>query len=86
MVVGTVEAGPLADKIAAKYRVKRQDTWANGERSVFDFDGCEAWVVEPPVGVKPLPGMPWTWTMQWFNAYLPRTAVPRLALFFITTI
>ncbi len=78
MAVGTVEAGPLADKIAAKYRVKRQDTWANGERIVFDFDGCEAWVVEPPAGVKPLPGMPWTWTMQWFNAFLPRTAVPRL--------
>ena len=80
MAVGTVEAGPLADKIAAKYRVKRQDTWANGERIVFDFDGCEAWVVEPPAGVKPLPGMPWTWTMQWFNAFLPRTAVPRLIM------
>ena len=74
--VVSAEAGHLADKVAAKYTVKKQDVWAGGDRTVFDFDGCEAWIVEPKGGE--LPGRPWTWTMQWFNAFLPRTAVPRM--------
>ena len=41
-------AGSLTDKIAAKYKVKKTDVWYGGERTVFDFNGYDAWVVEPP--------------------------------------
>jgi len=71
-------AGSLTDKIAAKYTVKSTDVWYGGERTVFDFKGYDAWVVEPPKGVEALPGRPWTWTMQWRTAFVPRTSVPRL--------
>lgn len=71
-------AGSLTDKIAAKYTVKSTDVWYGGERTVFDFKGYDAWVVEPPKGVDMLPGRPWTWTMQWRTAFVPRTSVPRL--------
>ena len=71
-------AGSLTDKIAARYTVKKTDVWYGGERTVFDFNGYDAWVVEPPKGVEALPGRPWTWTMQWRTAFVPRTSVPRL--------
>ena len=75
-VTAVAEAGQLSDRIAAKYTVKKRDVWAGGERTVFDFNGHEAWVVEPKG--EALAGRPWTWTMQWWNAFLPRTAVPRM--------
>ena len=71
-------AGGLTDRIAAKYAVKGVDAWYGGQRTVFDFKGYDAWVVEPPNGVEALPGRPWTWTMQWRTAFVPRTSVPRL--------
>ncbi len=77
-VAGSVFADSLADKIAACHKVKSTDVWFGGRRTVFDFEGYDAWVVEPPVGVKPLAGNPWTWTMQWRTAFVERTGVPRL--------
>ena len=71
-------SGALTDKIAAKYKVTKTDEWFGGRRTVFDFEGCEAWVVEPPAKTPPAKGMPWTWTMQWKTAFVPRTGVPRL--------
>ena len=44
-------AGGLTDRIAAKFKVKATDTWFGGKRTIFDFNGYDAWVVEPPVGV-----------------------------------
>ena len=71
-------SGDLTAKIAAKCPVTGTDEWYGCRRTVFRFDGHEAWVVEPPVGVKVAEGSPWTWTMQWATAYVPRTSVPRL--------
>ena len=68
----------LGQKIGASHKVIRQDVWYGGLRTVFDFEGYEAWVVEPPEGVAPAKGMPWTWTMQWKTAFVPRTGVPEL--------
>lgn len=76
LVAGVADAGSLTERIARKYAVKATDTWCGGNRTVFDFQGHEAWVVEP-AGVA-LSGKPWTWTMQWWGAFVPRTAVPRL--------
>ena len=71
-------AGDLTERIAAKYKVTKTDEWFGGRRTVFDFEGHDAWVVEPPADVKPAAGMPWTWTLQWRTAFVPRTGVPRL--------
>ena len=76
--VGRALVTPLADVISRRYRVVRQDAWYGGRRTVFDFEGYEAWVVEPPEGVAPAEGKPWTWTMQWKTAFVPRTGVPEL--------
>ena len=63
----------LAEKISAKKQVLRRDTWYGYRRTVFDFEGHEAWVVSPKC--EPAAGLPWTWTMQWAEAYVDRTGV-----------
>ena len=65
--------GDVAQKIAATKKVLRRDTWYGYRRTVFDFDGHEAWVVSPKC--EPAAGLPWTWTMQWAEAYVDRTGV-----------
>ena len=67
----------LTAKIAAKHKVARTDSFYGFDRTVFDFDGYEAWVVEPKAGTA-REGRPWTWTMQWATAFVPRTGVPQL--------
>ena len=68
----------LASKIAEKWPIVRTDEWQGGRRTVFTFKGREAWVVEPCPGAATANGRPWTWTMQWATAFVPRTGVPRL--------
>lgn len=65
----------LTAKIAEDYEIVRTDTFAGGKRTVFTFEGCEAWVVEP---IAAAAGRPWTWTMQWASAFVPRTPVSKL--------
>ena len=75
---GMASAAPvLTEKIAARHKVTRTDNWYGFDRTVFDFDGYEAWVVEPKAGTE-RKGRPWTWTMQWATAFVPRTGVPKL--------
>lgn len=76
--IGRKVVTPLSRKVARHHEVIRQDAWYGGRRTVFDFHGHEAWIVEPPEGVTPLEGRPWTWTMQWKTAFVPRTGVPEL--------
>ena len=80
LAIGDAIAGefPLTLKIAGKHKILGTDDWYGARRTVFDFEGYEAWVVEPPEGVKVAEGRPWTWTMQWATAYVERTSVPRL--------
>ena len=63
----------VAQRIAATKKVLRSDTWYGYKRTVFDFEGHEAWVVSPKC--EPAAGQPWTWTMQWAEAYVDRTGV-----------
>ena len=65
--------GDVAQKIAATKKVLRSDTWYGYSRTVFDFEGHEAWIVSPKC--EPAAGLPWTWTMQWAEAYVDRTGV-----------
>ena len=64
---------PLLDKIAETCKIVRQDVWYGYPRVVFEFEGHQAWIVEPK-GVW-RNGHPWTWTMQWAEAYVERTGV-----------
>ena len=73
-----LEAGALTEKIAKDCKVIGTDTFAGGERTRFRFEGYEAWVVEPPASVAVADGHPWTWTMQWATAFVPRTPVSKL--------
>lgn len=77
-VTGFAYAGRLTERISRRYAVKSTDVWYGGERTVFDFDGYDAWVVEPPAKKPIANDKPWTWTMQWRDAFVPRTGVPRL--------
>ena len=65
--------GGVAQKIAATKKVLRSDIWYGYKRTVFDFEGHEAWIVSP--SCEPAAGLPWTWTMQWAEAYVDRTGV-----------
>ena len=51
------------------------DTWRGYKRHVFKVDGCTAWVVEPK---EAAPGRPWTWCMEFPDAFTERTGVPQL--------
>ena len=66
----------LRAKIARAHRIVGEDMWYGCRRTKFDFEGHVAWVVEP--SVAPASGMPWTWTMQWAEAFVDRTGVPAL--------
>lgn len=75
-----VSAQSLKDKIASRYEVTGEDQWFGFHRILFDFEGHPAWVVEPPQGVTadaagPAGARPWTWTVQWADAYVDRTGV-----------
>jgi len=63
-------------KIAKRHSILSEDIWYGFRRIKFDFQGLVAWIVEP--SCAPLPGNPWTWTMQWAEAFVDRTGVPDL--------
>jgi len=66
----------LHAKIAKAFKIVGEDMWYGHRRTKFDFYGHTGWVVEP--SVSPRKDRAWTWTMQWAEAYVPRTAVPDL--------
>ena len=51
------------------------DTWNGFTRHTFTVDGCTAWVVEPK---QALPGKPWSWCMEFPDAFTERCAAPAL--------
>ena len=67
------EGTSLRKRIAAKHKITGEDMWYGYCRTKFDFDGHAAWIVEPLT--FPSEGTPWTWTMQWAEAYVDRTGV-----------
>ncbi len=63
----------LRAKIARTYKITAEDIWYGYRRTKFDFNGREAWIVEP--STYPAEGTPWTWTIQWAEAFVDRTGV-----------
>lgn len=66
----------LKEIISGYHTITSEDIWYGFHRIKFDFDGYEAWVVEPES--VPAEGVPWTWTVQWSEAFVDRTGVPDL--------
>ena len=69
-------ATAIGGRIAAKHKILKEDVWHGFPRTVFDFNGHTAWVVSPKVAAAE--GRPWTWTMQWADAFVERTGVTDL--------
>ena len=51
------------------------DTWHGFKRHHFKVNGCAAWVVEPK---QALPGHPWSWCLEFPDAFTDRCAAPAL--------
>ena len=49
--------------------------WYGYKRHNFTVAGCNAFIVEPP---NPAPGLPWSWCLQWAEAFVPRTPALKL--------
>ena len=54
---------------------ERVDRWHGYKRHLITIDGCAAWVVEPK---QALPGNPWSWCLEFPDAFTARTGVPEL--------
>lgn len=68
----------LADGPAARpgsWPEAQVDAWRGFRRIRFAVEGRTAWVVEPK---EPAPGRPWTWCMEFPDAFTERTGVPAL--------
>ena len=70
------DVAEIRAKVEQGHRVIAVDKFHGFDRVVFDFDGYEAWVVCPLGETRE--GTPWTWTMQWAKAFVPRTNVPQM--------
>ena len=49
--------------------------WYGYKRHNFELDGRKGFIVEPP---HPAPGLPWSWCLQWAEAFVPRTPALQL--------
>lgn len=63
------------DSASVSWPGEKLDVWNGFTRHRFIVDGCEAWVVEPK---NPLPGKPWSWCMEFPDAFVDRCAAPQL--------
>jgi pimeloyl-ACP methyl ester carboxylesterase len=64
---------PLVNQAAEP--ADKTDSWHGCTRHHFMVDGCKAWLVEPK---NPLPGKPWSWCMEFPDAFADRCAAPAL--------
>lgn len=60
---------------ASPWPAAEVDQWRGFRRLRFNVAGCQAWVVEPN---RPAPGKPWTWCMEFPDAFTERTGVTNL--------
>ena len=54
---------------------EKVDSWHGFRRHNITVDGCAAWIVEPK---QPAAGNPWTWCMEFPDAFTERTGVLQL--------
>lgn len=70
----TAESAGSASE-SPKWPEAKTDVWRGFTRYRFPVAGGMAWVVEPK---KAAPGQPWTWCMEFPDAFTERTGVPTL--------
>ncbi len=58
-----------------RWENETRDAWHGYPRHVFKINGLTAWVVEPK---QPLPGNPWSWCLEFPEAFTDRCAAPAL--------
>ncbi len=73
--VSTVGNGLAAADPALSWPGEALDTWHGFTRHTITIDGCTAWVVEPK---QALPGNPWSWCLEFPDAFTDRCAAPAL--------
>ena len=66
---------PAAEAPALTFPGETIDQWHGFTRHKFQVAGCGAWVVEPK---SALPGKPWSWCMEFPDAFTDRCAAPQL--------
>lgn len=71
---GCAEKGKNASSAVA-YPEGEQTEWYGFKRHNFELDGHRGFIVEPP---NPAPGLPWSWCLQWAEAFVPRTPALKL--------
>ena len=69
------QAPPQAPSEKLVFAGESLDQWHGYTRHRIVVDGCPAWVVEPK---SALPGKPWSWCMEFPEAFTERCAAPQL--------
>jgi len=75
LLCASVFAEAPATPVALTFPGETIDQWHGFTRHKFQVDGCAAWVVEPKTA---LPGQPWSWCMEFPDAFTNRCAAPQL--------
>ena len=79
MPANAEDAKPAAPAVTAPAALswpgESVDSWHGYARHLITIDGCTAWVIEPK---HARPGNPWTWCMEFPDAFTDRTGVPQL--------
>ena len=59
----------------ARLPIQKQDIWHGFQRTIYAFEDRAAWIVEPK---RELPGRPWSWCMEWPEAFTDRVGITAL--------
>ena len=74
-----VSAGTERYCFSAQNRIQYPEgevvNWHGYRRHNFELDGRKGFIVEPP---HPAAGFPWSWCLQWADAFVPRTPALKL--------
>ena len=65
----------LPERKTIEYPGTETVEWYGFKRHNFEIDGHAGFIVEPR---NPAPGLPWTWCLQWAEAFVPRTPALKL--------
>ena len=74
LAIGAALCTTLAS-FAAEPTFTKSGQWKGFPCDFYDFAGHQGCVVKPKAACE---GNPWTWTVQWWDAFVPGTCVPQL--------
>lgn len=65
----------FSSQTAVAYPEGETVEWYGFRRHNFELNGRKGFIVEPP---HPAAGLPWSWCLQWADAFVPRTPALKL--------